>query len=133
MEAVTPFQCSVDLIEKVSSALGFILKPEQKRTLQKFASGKDVFVSLPTGFEKSLCYILLLDVMTGDDTCGNSIILVLSPLIALMKDKIGTIQKMGIRATHVSDEESMTTAVRQGIEKGDFLYLLRHFFLAEWR
>ncbi len=141
MEAVTPFQCSVDLaIEKVSSALGFILKPEQKRTLQKFASGKDVFVSLPTGFGKSLCYILLpnlFDVLRGDDTCGNSIILVVSPLIALMKDQVGTIQKMGIRATHVSDKESMTTAVRQGIEKGDYQIVFISpealFFGTEWR
>ncbi len=110
------FQCSVDLaIENVSSALGFILKPEQKRTLQ------NVFVSLPTGF--GMCYILLpnlFDVLRGDDTCGNSIILVVSPLIALMKDQAGTIQTLGIRATHVSDKESMTAAVRQGIEKGDY-------------
>ncbi len=70
-----------------------------------------------------MLYILLpnlFDVLRGDDTCGNSIILVVSPLIALMKDQVGTIQKMGNRATHVSDKEFMTTAVRQGIEKGDY-------------
>ncbi len=85
-----------------------------------------MFVSLPTGFGKSLCYIVLpnlFDVLR-DDTCGNSIILVVSPLIALMKDQIGTIQKLGIRATHVSDKESMTTAVRQGIEKGDYYFYI---------
>jgi ATP-dependent helicase YprA (DUF1998 family) len=34
-------------------------KPEQKGSLQKFVAGMDVFVSLPTGFGKSLCYIFI--------------------------------------------------------------------------
>ncbi len=70
-------------------------------------------------------------------TCGNSIILVVPPLIALMKDQVGTIQKMGIRAIHVSHKESMTTAVRQGIEKGDYQIVFISpealFFGTEWR
>ena len=35
------------------------LKPDQEKTIKTFVSGKDVFVSLPTGFRKSLCFALL--------------------------------------------------------------------------
>ncbi len=42
-----------------ASSLGFKLKLQQEESILQFAKGKDVFVSLPTGFGKSLCYILL--------------------------------------------------------------------------
>ena len=32
------------------------LKPEQKESISAFADGRDVFVSLPTGYGKSICY-----------------------------------------------------------------------------
>ena len=47
-------------IKEASSALGYMsLKPEQERVLSEFVGDKDVFVSLPTGFGKSLCYAAL--------------------------------------------------------------------------
>ena len=55
MEALAPLQSSIDYaIDKVGSDVGFTLKLEQKISLLKFASGRDVFVSLPTGYGKSL-------------------------------------------------------------------------------
>ncbi len=45
-------------------------------------------------------------VKTLSATCGNSIILVVPPLIALMKDQVGTIQKTGYQSY---------TRLRQGI------------------
>ena len=54
MEALAPLQSSINyVIDKVGSDLGFTLKLEQKISLLKFASGRDVFVSLPTGYGKS--------------------------------------------------------------------------------
>ena len=59
-ESLASLQSSIDYaIDQVGSDLGFTLKPEQKISLLKFASGHDVFVSLPTSYGKSLCYILL--------------------------------------------------------------------------
>ena len=41
----------------VIAKLGYVrLKEEQKDAILSFVSGKDVFVSLPTKFGKSLCY-----------------------------------------------------------------------------
>ena len=37
----------------------YSLKPEQNRSIWKFLSDNDMFISLPTGFGISLCYIML--------------------------------------------------------------------------
>ena len=46
-------------IATAAHSLGNVLKPEQRTSIFQFASGSDVFVSLPTGYGKSLCYTLL--------------------------------------------------------------------------
>lgn len=111
-------------ISKAADSLGYTLKPEQRKSLQKFVAGSDVFVSLPTGFGKSLCYILLPRIFDLIREVENkSIILVVSPLIALMKDQVSAITSIGVTATLVSDKESTPSAVRAGIKKGDFQIL----------
>ena len=40
-------------ISETAKSLGYSLKPEQRRCLQIFVGGNDVFVSLPTGYGKS--------------------------------------------------------------------------------
>ena len=61
-----------------------------------------MFVSLPTGFGKSLCYGVLPFVFDlkrfGDMTLRRSIVVVISPLIALMKDQVATFSEKGIIA-----------------------------------
>ena len=48
------------MILKAAASLGYSdLKPEQKCILKAFVEGKGIFVALPTGFGKSLCYALL--------------------------------------------------------------------------
>ncbi len=42
-----------------SQGCRFELKNEQEESVFQFASGKDVFVCLPTGYDKSLCYEIL--------------------------------------------------------------------------
>ena len=61
------------------------LRPKQEAAV---IGGEDVFVSLPTGSRKSLCYSLLplvFDKLRNVD--GKSVVVVVSPLIALMKDQ----------------------------------------------
>ena len=77
-------------IDKASKRLGFSsLKGQQKRAITSFLDGNDVFVSLPTGSSKSLCFALL--PFTFDDFLGRegNIAIAVSPLISLMKDQVG--------------------------------------------
>lgn len=64
------------------------MKPEQLRVVEGILKG-DVFAVLPTGFGKSACYQclpLLYDALSPD--ADPSIILVVTPLTAIMKDQV---------------------------------------------
>ncbi len=62
------------------------LQPNQELVVKSFL---DVFVSMPTGSGKSLCYCLLpnvFDVVRGSRSVEtHSVVIVVSPLVALMK------------------------------------------------
>lgn len=49
----------IQVVEKVSTRFGISLKEKQSEAIVQFMSGRDVFVSLPTGYGKSLIYALL--------------------------------------------------------------------------
>ena len=60
------------------------LKTEQRRAISDLVSGRDVFVSLPTGYGKSFCYGLLPAVFDHlRSSMGTSIVICVSPLTAL--------------------------------------------------
>ena len=127
-------------IDEAASSLGYTrLKDEQKEALHAFVSGKDVFVSLPTGYGKSLCYALLpyvFDVKRGLVE-KTSIVMIVSPLIALMKDQSASFTRKGISAGYVSDKESTDRETRRKILRGEFQLVFispEALFLAtEWR
>ena len=58
---------AVEAVEAVEAAIDYAvglvgikaLKPLQRDAIRTFVGGRDVFVSLPTGFGKSLCYAFL--------------------------------------------------------------------------
>jgi len=54
MEALTK-----TAIVKGAEKLGIVLKKEQFQAIYQFCLGKDVFVSLPTGYGKSMIYAIL--------------------------------------------------------------------------
>ena len=75
----------VRLITEAATSYGYAdLKPEQTKVLKSFVEGKDVFVSLPTVYSKSLCYALLPLIFNTKKglTEKTSICLIVSPLIA---------------------------------------------------
>ena len=55
-----------DILRAASEALKRLgyseLRPQQEEVVRKLVQGHDVFVSLPTGSEKSLCYCILPEV-----------------------------------------------------------------------
>ena len=94
----------------VSVAIGYDqLKDEQVNILCTFVEGRDVFVSLPTGFGKSLCYMrmLLPLVLAVESGGGKAIVVVISPLIALMEDQVASYSTKGIKAAFIDCESDM--------------------------
>ena len=84
--------------------------------VEHFLRGNDVFVSLPTGSGKSLCYCLLskaFDLLR--DSNEQSISVVVSPLIALMKDQVRQMVHRNVSAVYVGDaDESIETEICEG-------------------
>ncbi len=68
------------------------LNPEQTVSTRDPYDRKDVFVWLPTGFGRSVCYTTLLFVFNYNIGCVDSgihiVVLVVKPLIVLMIDQV---------------------------------------------
>ena len=84
--------CSISYaLEKIGWP-SVILKPEQRECIEHLYGRKDVFVWLPTGFGKSLCYEVLPFVFDNKLGRQDSLVIVVSPLSSLMVDQV-----MGLR------------------------------------
>src|SRR5215213_5726803 len=82
-------------LEVLAERFGFdAFRPGQEQIVETLLAGRSALAVFPTGAGKSLCYqlpALLLDGMT----------IVVSPLIALMKDQIDFLQRSGIDAARL--------------------------------
>ncbi|MFO0956723.1 MAG: RecQ family ATP-dependent DNA helicase [Isosphaeraceae bacterium] len=70
-------------------------RPGQREVIESVLAGGDVLCVMPTGGGKSLCYQLPALVLEG-------MTLVVSPLIALMKDQVDALHVRGLRATLIN-------------------------------
>ena len=74
------------------------LKEEQKRCLRSVADKKDVFGILPTGFGKSLIFQLLPRLSRELWKLERTTVLVVTPLVAIMKDQVEEMNRLGLKA-----------------------------------
>ena len=92
----------------VAARLGYqSLKTKQEDVLVKFLGGNDVFAVLPTGYGKSLCFACLPWMFDELDTeRPSSIVIVVSPLTAIMIDQVQLIElvRRNLLSTHTSIE-----------------------------
>lgn len=95
------FHRTVQTVRKIlKQHFGFgDFREPQQQVVASVLEGRDTLVIMPTGGGKSLCYQLPALVMEGTT-------LVVSPLIALMKDQVDTLQKRGIAAAMINSSQS---------------------------
>jgi ATP-dependent DNA helicase RecQ len=74
-------------------------RPPQDEIIATVMGGKDAFVLMPTGGGKSLCFQLPALMLPG-------LTLVISPLIALMKDQVDSLRANGIAAEFINSSLS---------------------------
>ncbi|MCP5535147.1 MAG: ATP-dependent DNA helicase RecQ [Akkermansiaceae bacterium] len=94
------------------------LKPGQAEVIDRVLDGINTLAVLPTGGGKSLCYQL-------PAMCMQGLTVVVSPLIALMRDQVESLLQMGVPALRLdssSTEESRELA-RQQIKSGELKLL----------
>ncbi|MBL0225997.1 MAG: DNA helicase RecQ [Geobacteraceae bacterium] len=95
-------------------------RPPQQEVIERVVAGEDVFLVMPTGGGKSLCYQIPALHRAG-------VAIVVSPLISLMKDQVDALLANGVRAacfnSSLSNDEART--VSRQMEKGelDLLYV----------
>src|SRR6187401_2806577 len=90
-------------------------RPLQREIIEATLAGKDVFALLPTGGGKSLCFQLPAMARPG-------LTVVISPLIALMKDQVDSLQASGVAATFLNSSLAPedSRARLRGLHNGRF-------------
>ncbi|WP_234731575.1 DNA helicase RecQ [Acidocella facilis] len=78
-----------DLLHRVFGLPGF--RGQQQEIVQHVCAGGDALVLMPTGGGKSLCYQL-------PALCREGVGIVVSPLIALMRDQVAALRQLGVPA-----------------------------------
>lgn len=109
------------LAKSLKQIFGFdTFRPLQREIMEEILAGRDAFALLPTGGGKSLCFQLpglLLPKLT----------VVVSPLIALMKDQVDSLHAAGVAATYLNSSltAAESSARLRGLHAGQYklLYL----------
>ncbi|MGO4918654.1 DNA helicase RecQ [Maribacter spongiicola] len=111
-----------DLIPLLKKHFGYdSFKPNQLSIIEDALSKKDVLAIMPTGGGKSLCYQLTALALEGTA-------IVISPLIALMKDQVDVLKANGIAAEYYNSSQTQETQqeILGKLERGE----LKLFYVA---
>ena len=108
-------------LERLQTVFGYAeFRGEQGEIVEHVLNGGDALVLMPTGGGKSLCYQIPALLRPG-------VGIVVSPLIALMKDQVDALLELGVRAAFLNSTLSAqeARAVERDLESGnlDLLYV----------
>ena len=108
-----------DLLLTLKTTFGYgAFRPLQREIIEAALADQDVFALLPTGGGKSLCFQLPALLRPG-------LTVVVSPLIALMKDQVDQLQAAGVAATYLNSTLSADEARSRlsGLHRGEWRLL----------
>ena len=97
------------------------LKAQMLEAIRHMYEGKDVFLWLPTGFGKSVCYEVLPFVMDhkrgklGTGQTNYSVVLVISPLVSLMIDQVSSLRERGVTAAILSGHPGVPVELQASV------------------
>ena len=115
MCAMANAKSKINLKKELQQHFGFeVFKGEQEKIIQSILSGRDTFVIMPTGGGKSLCYQL-------PALLSEGVAIIVSPLIALMKNQVDLIRSYSSRDNVAHFLNSTLTKVQQKKVKSDLL------------
>ncbi|MFM8357795.1 MAG: RecQ family ATP-dependent DNA helicase, partial [Verrucomicrobiota bacterium] len=128
MPPAPPSPTDPDLLTPLRRVFGYpAFRPLQESIMRDSLAGRDVVALLPTGGGKSLCFQLPALVRPG-------LTVVLSPLIALMKDQVDALRASGVAATFLNstlgDDERRTRWRQLNGREFKLLYLAPERLLA---
>jgi ATP-dependent DNA helicase RecQ len=108
----------LDVLKRVYGYSAF--RGKQQQVVEHVAAGGDAVVLFPTGAGKSLCFQI-------PALCRDGIGIVISPLIALMRDQVEALKQLGIRAAALNSSLSREEAsgIYRAVSSGtlDLLYV----------
>jgi ATP-dependent DNA helicase RecQ len=105
----------INIKKELQQHFGFeTFKGEQEKIIKSILAGQDTFVIMPTGGGKSLCYQLPALISEG-------VAIIVSPLIALMKNQVDLIRSYSSRDNVAHFLNSTLTKVQQKKVKSDLL------------
>jgi ATP-dependent DNA helicase RecQ len=114
---------STDPQQILAEVFGFdSFRGQQREIVDQLAAGGDALVLMPTGAGKSLCYQLP---AIARERAGNGVTIVVSPLIALMRDQVMAMHELGVEAAFLNStlDPNEFAETRRRVQDGEVTLL----------
>ena len=114
MQVWTNFEGNHDLAKLEEKGRKITLEDEQRKAVKQLYGKKDLVAVLPTGFEKSLTFQLLVLLENRNRKGHTASVLVICPLTSIINDQILEVESTGLCACYLSQKLADLTKVEGG-------------------